>query len=137
MIPNIMIPKSICSLMQVHVEREAPLEACGILGGRDRKACHIIQVENIEKSQTRYRMDPQAQIDTFIQLEKKNLDLIAIYHSHPRGTSYPSQIDIDQAFYPDSVQLIWSSSSNSWRCRAYLIKRRVIEEIEILILDDE
>jgi proteasome lid subunit RPN8/RPN11 len=132
-----LIPKSIWKQMQHHVEEEAPLEACGILGGQEWRAIHIIPVQNIYKSQTRFKMNPQAQLEAFNQLENLSCDLIAIYHSHPRGKSYPSKEDIDQAFYPDAVQLIWSVYSNYWRCCAYFIKNRMVEEIEIRILDEE
>jgi len=137
MIAKILIPKSIWHQMQQHVEEEAPLEACGILGGQEYKATHLIPVHNIYKSQTRFKMDPQAQLEAFNQLESKSCDLIAIYHSHPRGNSYPSKEDIDQAFYPDAVQLIWSVHSIYWRCCAYFIKNRMVEEIEVRILDKE
>jgi proteasome lid subunit RPN8/RPN11 len=137
MIAEIFIPPSIWIQMKKHVERELPLEACGILGGQDGKATLIIPIKNIYQSQTRFRMDPQAQIEAFIRLEDLDCELISIYHSHPRGNSIPSNEDIDQSFYPDVVQIIWSISSNQWDCRAYIIKNHIVEEIKIHILEEE
>ena len=137
MIAEIFIPLSIWIQMKKHVERDFPLEACGILGGQDGKIALILPVKNIYQSQTRFRMDPQAQIEAFIHLEDFNCDLMSIYHSHPRGNSFPSDEDIDQSYYPEAIQIIWSICSSRWDCRAYIIKNHIVEEIKIHILEEE
>jgi proteasome lid subunit RPN8/RPN11 len=76
-------------------------------------------------------MDPKEQLDVFNYMDKKGLDLVGIYHSHPDGPDTPSDTDIDEAFYPEAVYLIWSRSSGEWRCRAFLIQDGSITEIQI------
>ena len=44
----------------------------------------------------------------FQEIEKEGLELSAIYHSHPHTAAFPSQRDVDYAFYPDSLILIIS-----------------------------
>ena len=53
-------------------------------------------------------MDPHQQIQTMLAIEAANLELTAIYHSHPKSEAYPSPTDVAQAYYPDTIQLIIS-----------------------------
>ena len=43
-----------------------------------------------------------------IEIEENGWSLGAIYHSHTRSPAYPSQTDVNLAFYPDSLYLIVS-----------------------------
>ena len=54
-----------------------------------------------------YEVDPDT-LARMIDFEDAGLELVAIYHSHPRGPETPSPIDIARATYPDSVYLIVS-----------------------------
>ena len=41
-----------------------------------------------------------------MEIDDEGLDLGAIYHSHTRSAPYPSQTDINLAFYPDALYII-------------------------------
>ncbi len=41
-----------------------------------------------------------------IDFEDAGLELLAIYHSHPRGPATPSETDVARAFYPEAIYLI-------------------------------
>ncbi len=43
-----------------------------------------------------------------VEFAEAGLELVAIYHSHPRGPETPSPADVERAFYPDAVYLICS-----------------------------
>ncbi len=58
-------------------------------------------------------MEPEEQLRVFQEIERKGLELSAIYHSHPHTAAFPSQRDVDQAFYPDSLILIISLKDKS------------------------
>ena len=53
-------------------------------------------------------MAPEEQLRVFREVEEEGLELSAIYHSHPHSPAFPSQRDVDYAFYPDSLILIIS-----------------------------
>jgi len=53
-------------------------------------------------------MEPEEQLRVFQEMEKEGFELSAIYHSHPHTAAFPSQRDVDNAFYPDSLILIIS-----------------------------
>jgi proteasome lid subunit RPN8/RPN11 len=134
---RLFIPDNLWNDMRAHVERETPFEACGILGGKqsgvDLFASLCIPARNELKSAYRYRMDARDQLDAFNQLEKKGLKLAAIYHSHPHGPASPSGTDIEQAYYPETVHLIWSYEGNQWECRGYSIRAELVQKIPVII----
>ena len=43
-----------------------------------------------------------------MEIEGSGWTLGAIYHSHTRSPAYPSQTDVNLAFYPDALYLIVS-----------------------------
>lgn len=144
---DLLIPASIYTKMERHVRREAPLEACGILGGLIsrgvRQAEWIHPARNQLKSPLQYQIDPAEQLKAFEYLENNGLELVAIYHSHPAGPGHPSALDIKRLYYPEAVQLIWSPErkTNSgkigltaeWICRGYMIEEGQVREIHLLI----
>ena len=56
---------------------------------------------------------------------------LAIYHSHPAGPPIPSQTDIAEAFYPDSVYIIISLAHKPPSVRAFRIAGGVVTEVEL------
>jgi [CysO sulfur-carrier protein]-S-L-cysteine hydrolase len=119
--------------MHRHVAAEAPLEACGLVAGQERQSLAVFPVTNELHSPTAYRFAPQEQLDLFLRLEKEGWDLLAIYHSHPTGPQTPSQTDVAQAAYPDSIYLIWSKIDTDWQCRGFIIETGQVTEIPIKI----
>jgi len=134
---RLFIPIHLWNTMQAHVERETPIEACGILGGKlsgeDLFAYISLPARNELNSAYRYRMDARDQLDAFKELEDRGLELAAIYHSHPQGPASPSNTDIEQAYYPDSVYLIWAFDGKRWQSRGYTIRSDIVQEIPVII----
>jgi proteasome lid subunit RPN8/RPN11 len=135
---------NVCTIRQAHwdemrsdVENRLPDEACGLVAGRERCSISIYPINNILHSPTRFRLDPQGQLDAMLSMEEQGLDMMAIYHSHPVGPSYPSITDIEEAAYPDTLHLIWHPHQSNWYCRGYLIHSGVYEEVKLKILRDE
>lgn len=103
--------ENVYSELVQHCLREKPLEACGLLSGKDKKAWTGWPMENILHNQNAFEMDIR-QIETvFQQIEKKGEKLVGIYHSHPTTPPYPSPNDIANANYPNVVYIIVSLSS--------------------------
>ncbi|MGH8497879.1 MAG: M67 family metallopeptidase, partial [Methylococcales bacterium] len=66
-------------------------------------------VNNIaERPALRFLMDPAQQIDAMRNIRENHEDLFAIYHSHPTAPAEPSATDLEQASYPDALQIIIS-----------------------------
>lgn len=120
--------------MRADVGRRAPEEACGLVAGRDRHALAVFPVDNALHSPVRYRIDPQEQLNVFLLIEEKGWELLAIYHSHPKGPAGPSTTDIQEAYYPQAVYLIWSQVNGDWHCRGYSIREGQVSEVLISVI---
>src|SRR5579862_7422126 len=92
--------------MVAHAEAEAPNECCGMIASRDGAAVAVHPAVNKAASPLRYEIDGLEQYRIQMEIEDAGLDLGAIYHSHTRSAPYPSQTDINLAFYPDALYVI-------------------------------
>jgi proteasome lid subunit RPN8/RPN11 len=66
-----------------------------------------------------------------MQIEDSGLDLGAIYHSHTRTEPYPSQTDINLAFYPDALYVIVGLASDEPEVRAFTIREGQVADAQL------
>jgi proteasome lid subunit RPN8/RPN11 len=121
--------------MVEHAKKEWPLECCGILSGRDETVEKAYELQNEEGSSVRYSMPPREQLRVFEEMEKKSIDMIAIYHSHPHTIPFPSETDVKFAFYPEVASIIISlKEEGNPVVKAFWIGKETIylEEMEII-----
>jgi proteasome lid subunit RPN8/RPN11 len=102
-----------------HVQSVYPSEACGFLGGVEGLVHEVIPVDNVATSPDRFRMDSEQQVDGLFRLEANRLELLAIYHSHPRGAAVPSETDIVEWGFGRTLNLILCRQGSTWDGRAY------------------
>ena len=131
---EIRLSKTHWNQMLADVLERAPEEACGLLGGVNGHSQAVYPIENIKHSPVQFLMDPQEQLRVFQDFDDRDWDLLAIYHSHPQGPDHPSQTDLQEAAYPEAVNLIWSRRSGEWRCSGFLIDKFDYQEIKIRII---
>ncbi len=118
--------------MICHVERHLPLEACGLLAGRNGRVEAVIPVTNALSSPIRFRMDPLEQLRAFEWIDEQGLDLLGIFHSHPAGPAVVSAIDIAEAAYP-VVHVILSPGREGWQARGFWIEAGQAREVPLCI----
>jgi proteasome lid subunit RPN8/RPN11 len=116
-----------------HARAEAPNECCGMIATRDGEAVRVYRARNAAASPLRYEIDGAEQFEIQMAIEDAGLDLGAIYHSHTRSDPYPSQTDINLAFYPDSLYLIVGLARGEPEVRAYTIRDGRVAEAELVI----
>jgi [CysO sulfur-carrier protein]-S-L-cysteine hydrolase len=116
------IPREIYEEIVAHARSEAPNECCGMVASRDGEAVKVYRATNAAASPLRYEIDGAEQYRIQMQIEDSGLDLGAIYHSHTRTEPYPSQTDINLAFYPDALYLIVGLASEEPEVRAFTIR---------------
>ena len=107
------VPSEIYEQLMAHAEQDAPNECCGLIGGRDGAATTLYRARNAEASPLRYRIADQEVFDVRKQIEERGEDLVAIYHSHTASPAYPSQTDINLAFWE------WSKDGQTERALAW------------------
>jgi len=117
-----------------HVRSLVPLEACGLLAGRDSKVEAVIEVANQAQSAVRFVMDPIEQLNAFEWIESNGLDLIGIFHSHPTGPGTVSPTDIAQAAYAVAqVILAPVENAQAWRARGFWLEGGMVSEVKLEI----
>ncbi|MFC6590676.1 Mov34/MPN/PAD-1 family protein [Deinococcus lacus] len=91
-------------LLWQHARREAPLECVGVLGGvqgADWEARVYVPLTNVDPlPSARYQADPAELLGTLRRWRGQSLELVGIFHSHPRGPAEPSERDRQWAAYP-------------------------------------
>ena len=130
------LPKRFADDMIAHAREDYPYEVCGMLAGTNDRVARVYRTTNSEKSETRYYMEPREQLRFMQDMDDKGLDLLAIYHSHPKTQAYPSVTDVGLAFYPESLYVILTlQDPQAPQIRAFTIIDGQIEEQEIVIED--
>lgn len=117
-----------------HLDRCLPEEACGLVGGMHGDVHTLYPITNIHHSSSRFKMDPQEQVNALLSIEDEGETLLAIYHSHPTGPRGMSTTDMEEHAYVEAAQLIFTPSSGTWECGAYRIISEMWEEIDVQIL---
>lgn len=113
-------------------EAEVPLEACGLLAGKDGNVCAVIPITNQAQSATRYFMEAGEQLRAFFWIEAHGLDLIGIYHSHPNGPEIVSATDIRESAYK-VVQVVLSRQNQGWQAKGFLIEDGTFREADLKV----
>jgi proteasome lid subunit RPN8/RPN11 len=116
-----------------HAREEAPNECCGMLGARDGRAVRLYRARNAAASPLRYEIDGADQYRIQMEMDRSDLELGAIYHSHTRTDPYPSQTDINLAFYPESLYVIVGLAGESPQVRAYTIRDGRVADAELVV----
>jgi proteasome lid subunit RPN8/RPN11 len=116
-----------------HARADAPDECCGMIATRDGAAIKVYRAANAAASPLRYEIDGAEQYRIQMAIDDAGLDLGAIYHSHTRSAPYPSQTDINLAFYPDALYLIVGVAQEQTEVRAFEIRDGQVSEVELRV----
>ena len=105
-----------------------PNESCAILVGKTaKKDVHIINsisIRNSDSSKVTFSMDPQQLIETYQTVEKQNMHVVGIFHSHPAEPT-PSSIDKKFMEINPVVWVIYSTITD--QSRAYIFEEKIRE----------
>jgi proteasome lid subunit RPN8/RPN11 len=128
----------IAAQIGAHARSGYPHEVCGLVAGRSGVVTAAYPGRNISPTPAdTYELDHDTLARVF-DFEDAGLELVAIYHSHPRGPETPSPTDIAYAFYPDSVYLIISlTTPDQPVVRGFRITDRRAREVAIIVEYDE
>jgi proteasome lid subunit RPN8/RPN11 len=117
-----------------HARQEAPNECCGMIASRDGEAVTVYRATNAAASPLRYEIEGSEQYRIQMAIDDAGLELGAIYHSHTRTAPYPSQTDINLAFYPDAVyQIVGLANPDRPELRGYSIREGEVAEAELVL----
>jgi [CysO sulfur-carrier protein]-S-L-cysteine hydrolase len=96
-VKSIVLSKNQIDILKQHSQKNSPNEACAILFGKtdddDITIKEVFLTKNIENSPVNFTIAPEELILAYDTSEKKNLEISAIFHSHPGSVAYPSTTD--------------------------------------------
>jgi [CysO sulfur-carrier protein]-S-L-cysteine hydrolase len=99
-----------------------------MIASRDGEAVAVHRASNAASSPLRYEMDGMEQYHIQSAIDDAGLELGAIYHSHTRSAPYPSQTDINLAFYPEALYVIVGLAGEEPDVRAFTIADGRVQE---------
>jgi len=117
-----------------HSTKSHPNESCAmLLGTYDNQQWNVKEVfltNNMEKSETNFTISPEELLHGHQLAEKKQLELVGVFHSHPNSSAIPS--DTDKKFMKGNPVpwIIFSGINND--LNAFILNTSV-EEIPIKI----
>ena len=130
------IPTEIFQQMITQARELAPIEACGILAGRNSIVEKYYKMTNVDNSRTHFMMEPKEQFATVKDIRSAGLEMLAIYHSHPETPARPSAEDIKLALTPNVIYVIVSlQNANGSAIKGFHISGNNITEVPIRILE--
>lgn len=129
--PLLALPDALCDQMRAHAQTCLPEEACGLIAGQNGSGVLCLPVTNLLHSATAYQMEPIEMLAAFNWFEAEELELLAIFHSHPAGPQAPSPTDVSMFAYPGVYTLILSPAGSGWQVRAFLIEPDIVSEVVI------
>ena len=118
-----------------------PNEACGLLASAAYVAdggvpTRWVPVRNAAESPYRYLIDPQEQLQVWLELEDKDEVPWGIVHSHVASVAVPSATDVGLAFFPDSLYLICSlADPERPTVRAWTIRDGTVTEVQLAVTE--
>ena len=125
--PLLQLRREHVDAMIAHARETAPQECCGLIGGvAEIKAVTLYRLRNVTPNpESAYEAAPEDLFAAQRQMRKRDEDLLAIYHSHPRASDpSPSETDVRLAYYPSAKYLIIGLGGTEAVVKAFSISER-------------
>jgi len=130
------IPTNIFEQMVAQAKALAPIEACGILAGKDNKAEKLFEMTNADNRSDHFMMEPKEQFTVVKNIRSADLEMLAIYHSHPETPARPSAEDIRLALTPDVIYVIVSlQDAYTADVKGFCIENGNVSKVPIKIVE--
>jgi proteasome lid subunit RPN8/RPN11 len=123
---NLLIPKHVLARIHSQAEKVYPEEGAGFLLGIEgpkRIVQDVISFPNSREAgarHNRYLLGPEEYAKAEVEAERRRLDLVGVFHSHPDHPNRPSEFDREWAqpafsYVITSVHAGTAVESRSWR----------------------
>ena len=117
---------------------EAPLEACGLLAGRNGLITTFFRLTNADASPAHFSMSAREQFAAVKEMRANGLKMLAIWHSHPATPARMSAEDLRLAFTPDVAYVVLSlARPEAPAVRAFEVIDGEPNEVEVTLIDQQ
>ena len=112
-----------------HAIEQQPSESCAMLLGTKAddiwNVKEIFLTQNIDNSQANFTISPEELLEGYQLAEKMHLELVGVFHSHPKSDAIPSSTDKKFMQNNPVPWIIFSGVDNN--LKAYLLDSDVTE----------
>jgi proteasome lid subunit RPN8/RPN11 len=96
-----------------HAKKCAPAESCALLFGKEESSTSTVKevflTKNTEDSPVNFTISNEELLQGYQEAERKGLDVIGIFHSHPHSEARPSSTDKKFMMINPVVWMIFSN----------------------------
>lgn len=133
MMESVSLPRQLINRILQQSQRSPNREICGLIAAKNNSPTRCMAIANIAETPSRlFSMDPEQQIQAMRKMRESGEALYGIYHSHPHSPAIPSDLDLEQAGYPDALYLIISLSTKGvLEMRGYRLQERKAVEVQL------
>jgi proteasome lid subunit RPN8/RPN11 len=126
----LVLPQRLYREILVQAEAELPNECCGLLAGYPgtSRVTRRLPLVNALASPIEFESEPRSLFEAFRTMRREGLDVLAVYHSHPKGEAVPSRKDVERSYSPEVVNLIVSFKDGKPELRAWWLRAAGFEE---------
>ena len=129
---KLLLSKQVADEMMRAARAADPLEACGLLAGRDDTASKCYALANADASAEHFSMKPEEQFAAVRDMRAAGLRMLAVWHSHPATPARMSEEDLRLAYTPDVAYVILSlASPGAPEIRGFTVRDGAAVPIEI------
>ena len=136
----IKLKKSDFDMILAHAQKEAPIEACGLIAGRTEGADKIIEkvyiLTNTDHAEEHFTLDPKEQLMAIKDMRANGLTPLGNWHPHPVSPSRPSDEDKRLAYDSSASYLILSLMDDEPVLNSFHIEGDKAEKEELVIVQD-
>ena len=115
-------------LLTNHAKNNIPNESCAILFGKIENETFdvkdIFLTKNIENSPINFTISNDELIKAYSEAEKRKLEVIGIFHSHPDSNAYPSFTDKKYMEINPVPWVIYSNKNKEFK--AYIFESEIM-----------
>ena len=127
------LPEVMRSEIIAHARQEKPRECCGVIIGPPGEPTELRRMINTYEGIDFYDIDGLEILKLQEELDEREWELIAVYHSHPVSQARPSARDIEYASLANWVHIICSlEDDQNPVVNAFLIEDDIVTVLEIL-----
>ena len=134
------LSKDVYQALIEHAKSLAPIESCGYLAGKEQRLLRFFPMINKDNREDHFSFDPKEQFQVVKEARADELDLLAVYHSHPKSPARLSAEDVSLFNDEQMLYLILSLNEAQPVLKGFRIKKPSQTEIrvdEVLLEIDE
>jgi len=115
-------------ILTEHAKKTAPAESCALLFGHEESmtstVIEVFLTQNMESSPVNFTISNEELLSGYREAEKKGLDVIGIFHSHPHSEAIPSNTDKKFMTINPVVWMIYSNKED--QLNAFVLESKII-----------